>query len=371
MRILFFVQNLLAGGMERRLLELIRYLKRNEDYVMTLVIAEDDIHFNYARELGIPIQLIKRRNLRYDPSLFVRFCKFCKEFKPDIIHAWGRFATFNAIPAKIICRKPLISNLINNSKEDFRKNTLDRFFHKVDLIFADAVLSNSETGLKNYKVNSPKALVIRNGVHPERFEGKFDIKAEREKLNTETPYLVIMVARFTKSKDYDLFIDLARETAKIRSDVTFLGVGDGPELERIRKRVKDEQLKNVLLPGAKNEVEPLIAASDVGLLCTFSEGISNSVIEYMALGKPVIATDINGGSREIIVEGETGFCTERNAEFIIKQVNLLLNDENLRREMGKKGRDRILADFTIEKMGNDFGSLYRKVKDRRNGRKVQ
>ena len=353
MKILFFVQNLLAGGMERRLLELIRYLKLNDGYDIVLVIAEDDIYFDYVTKLGVRIELIKRKS-KYDPTLFVRFYRLCKQFNPDIIHAWGRFATFNAIPAKILCRKPLLSNLINNAKVDFRKHSLDKIQHKSGLFFADIILSNSEAGLRAYKINSPKARVIRNGVYIERFNNESDKLSERLKLKVYTDYIVVMVARFTKSKDYDLFIDVARETGRNRNDTTFIGVGDGPERSRIQNRIKDEHLNNVLLVGNRDDIETIIAASDIGLLCTYSEGISNSVIEFMALAKPVIVTDLYGGSREVIMEGETGFCTSRDVNTIIQQLNLLLDDDNLRKTMGNKGKERILGEFTIEKMGNNF-----------------
>ncbi len=361
MKILFFVQSLTVGGMERRLLELIKYLKQNDKYILTLVIAEDIIHYKYANELGIPIELIRRKDLKYDPTLLIRFFRFCRKFKPDIIHAWGSFATFNAIPAKILCRKPLVSNLINSAKKSFRQNSPDKFFHRIDIHFSDVILSNSEAGIKNFKINSPKALVIRNGVHPERFEGKFDEADVRLKLKINTPFVVIMVARFGKSKDYDLFIDIAKEMGKMRKDITFLGVGDGKQFPRIKNRVKNEKVNNVILAGGQNEVESLIFASDIGLLCTFSEGISNTIIEYMGMGKPVIVTDIFGGSRELIVNGETGFCTERDAEEVIQHINLLLDNKKLRTEMGKKGKERILNEFTIERMGRDYENLYKNM----------
>jgi glycosyltransferase involved in cell wall biosynthesis len=171
----------------------------------------------------------------------------------------------------------------------------------------------------------------------------------------------MMVARFTKSKDYDLFIDIARETERNRNDITFIGVGDGPERPRIQNRIKDEHINNIMLIGNRDDIETIIAASDIGLLCTYSEGISNSVIEFMALAKPVIVTDSDGGSKEVLMEGETGFCTERNAKTIIKLINLLLDDENLRTTMGNKGKERILGEFTIEKMGNNFIGLYNEV----------
>ncbi len=238
------------------------------------------------------------------------------------------------------------------------QHSLDKVQHKFGLFFADIILSNSEAGLRAYKIKSPKAIVIRNGVHIERFSNQYDILSERLKLKINTKYIVVMVARFTKSKDYDLFLDIAREMGKTRDDITFLGVGDGPEHSRIQRRIKDEHISNVFLSGNRDDIETIIAASDIGLLCTYSEGISNSVIEYMALGKPVIVTDSDGGSKEVIIEGETGFCTKRDSQTIIQQLTLLLDDENLRKTMGEKGRERILSEFTIEKMGNAFMRLY-------------
>lgn len=96
-------------------------------------------------------------------------------------------------------------------------------------------------------------------------------------------------------------------------------------------------------------------------LTTFTKGISNSIIEYMSLGKPVISTDINGGSREIIIEGETGYCTERNTEKVVAAINFLLNNEKLRESMGNKGRERINSHFSIDKFGNEFDIVYKEV----------
>lgn len=361
MKILFFAINLVSGGMERRLLELIKYLKRDPSYQISLVLTEDEIYYKYANDLDITIEIIPRNYTRYDPTLFSRFYHYCKQFKPDIIHAWSGMTTFYAIPAKLLCRVPLIGNIVANAKGNPGVLSINRFFQGVNIYFANAILSNSLVGLQAYKINSPKARVIRNGVHLERFHENIDESDVRSSLKVSTDYMVVMVACFTKSKDYDLFLDIAKRIGKIRDDVTFVGVGDGPELGRIQGRVEDEQIINVLLTGDQDKVEPIIASSDIGLLCTFSEGISNSIIEYMALGKPVIATDLNGGSKEIIVEGETGFCTARNSETVVGLLNLLFDDEILRISMGEKGRERISTHFSIERMGDDFEKLYQEV----------
>lgn len=361
MKILFFAESLIAGGQERRLLELIKYLKQHTDHEIALVITEDEIYYEYAHELGINIEIIKRKGIKYDPRLFIKFYRYCQRFKPDIIHTWGKMPTFYAIPAKMICRIPLVSNLIADSKKNFKSCSLDFYFFAANIFFADVILSNSKAGLRAYKITTHKAKVILNGVHLERFQEKFDIKKEREKLEVKTNFMVVMVACFTISKDYDLFIDVAKEIGRYRDDITFVGVGDGTERKRIQQRIKDENINNILLTGDQNKVEPIIAASDIGLLCTYSEGISNSIIEYMALGKPVIATDLTGGSEEIVIEGETGYCTNRSPEKIIASINSLLRNEELRISMGGKGRERIASHFSINRMGDDFEIVYKEV----------
>ena len=122
--------------------------------------------------------------------------------------------------------------------------------------------------------------------------------------------------------------------------------------------MKNENIENVVLTGRRSDVEQIIAASDVGLLCTFSEGISNSIIEYMALGKPVIVTDLKGGSKELVINGETGFCTERDILKVVDLINELIDDQVLRNSMGKKGKERITRFFSIKRMGEEFVDLY-------------
>jgi glycosyltransferase involved in cell wall biosynthesis len=361
MKIIIFTESLTCGGKERRVLELIQYLKQNTDHDISLVITESYIHYDYAYELGVPIKIIERKGIKYDPLLFGKFYSYCCQFKPDIIHAWGRMTTFYSIPTKLIRRIPLISSMIYDAQIDFKPVSLNHLFFSADIFFSDVILSNSYAGLNEYKLNIPKAKVIWNGVHLERFQKKYEIEKVKAKLSVTTDFMLVMLAAFSTLKDYDLFLDVAKEIGKMRKDVTMVGVGDGPEWKRIQQRIYDEDIRNVILTGQQKEVEHIIAASDIGILCTYSEGISNSIIESMALGIPVISTDMIGGSREIIIEGETGYCVERNAGKIVTLINLLLNNRELRIKMGIKARERINSHFSIRKMGEEFELIYEEV----------
>jgi glycosyltransferase involved in cell wall biosynthesis len=360
MKILFFIDTLTSGGKERRMLELIQYLKQHTDYSISLVLTENLIYYQYVYDLGIPIKIIKRKGIKWDPSLFVRLYKICSDFEPDIIHAWGRMTTFYSIPSKLILKIPLISSLIADSLGPY-KNKINSLFFKTDIRFSDVFLANSQAGLNSYKIKSSKAKVIWNGVNLERFKQKYEVDKIRKELNVVTEFAVVMVAAFSNLKDYDLFVNVAKEIGKIRSDTTFIGVGDGIEWKRINQRIEDEHISNIILTGKQQNVERIIAASDIGILCTYSEGISNSIIECMALGKPVISTDMIGGSKEIIVEGETGYCTERQTEPVFSAVSLLLNNKELRISMGNKARERIFSHFSIDRMGAEFKALYEEV----------
>jgi glycosyltransferase involved in cell wall biosynthesis len=340
-----------------------QYLTKLPGYEIALVLTEDEIYYKEVYDLGIRIDIIKRGRLKYDPALFIKFFKICRSFQPDIIHSWGRMTTFYSIPSKLLFRKPLISSLISDSSKSFNSFSFYSYLLNTNVLFSDVVLSNSEAGLEAYKIKSVKARVIHNGVHLDRFYREFETSKVKAEFNINTKYMVIMVASFSHFKDYDLFIDIAKEIGRSRDDITFVGVGDGIDLSRIQQRVKDEHVGNVILTGKLKEVERIVSASDIGILCTKSEGISNSIIEYMALGKPVIATDMTGGSKELIQNGITGFCTERKAEKVIGLISHLIENPEIRLSMGELGRERIKTRFSISTMADKFATLYKEYQD--------
>src|SRR5512133_2561465 len=120
MRILFFLESLHTGGKERRSVELMRYLKDQPGrYDINLVLTEDEIHYEEIYDIDVKITVLKRKRFKYDPSLFVRFLKICRSFHPDLIHAWGKMATFYAIPSKVMLGIPLVSSLIADTSRSY------------------------------------------------------------------------------------------------------------------------------------------------------------------------------------------------------------------------------------------------------------
>ncbi len=242
MKILFYIESLRSGGKERRLVELIKGLKKYPDIEMELVLTREDIHYTDIFDTGIKIHYTIRKGLKKDPRLFWEFYKIAKIFKPDIIHVWGSMVAFYAVPAKLLLKVPMINNQIT----DAPINKIKTFFDIINFRFSDLIISNSRAGLNAYKIKSKNAKVIYNGFDSSRINNLIPEEEVKKKLNIKTPFVVGMVASFSKAKDYKTYIAAAILILKKRSDVTFLCIGSGDDTS-YKKMVMHDRKDNILL----------------------------------------------------------------------------------------------------------------------------
>ena len=365
MRIAFITECLMAGGKERRLLELIRYLQDTTDYEILLVITKSAIHYDYVRDFKIRIEVLRRKYFKRDPLFFFKLFRVYKKFRPDIIHSWSSMTTCYSIPYAVVHNTPIVDGEINDSRRGFSTWSLRGMIFKLNTYFSKVILANSQSGLLAYRMTSPKARVIYNGIHLGRVANLPDPVQVRAEYGITSRYCVAMVASFSERKNYNLFIDTAQLMSRLRTDVMFLGIGDGPNLQAVRERVRREQIRNVLLPGKLAHVESVMNCADIGLLLTevtFGEGISNVLMEFMALGKPVITNDYTGGSKELIEDGENGYVvSSQDPEYFVSLIDALLKDESRRLSMGQRGKDIIVERFSLEGMGPRFVDLYHEI----------
>jgi glycosyltransferase involved in cell wall biosynthesis len=156
------------------------------------------------------------------------------------------------------------------------------------------------------------------------------------------------------------FIRAAQKVTARRRDVSFLAVGGGKNLEPCQRIVSrgDRSIRSL---GERKDVEELVKQMDIGVLCTFTEGISNSVLEYMAAGKPVVVTQ-GGGSSGLIVEGEHGFLVPpSNPTAVAEKIDLLLNDPMNAQQMGAAGRRGLQDYFSLEHLAENTVRMYEAV----------
>jgi glycosyltransferase involved in cell wall biosynthesis len=275
-------------------------------------------------------------------------------------------ATYAAPVAKVRGLK-FINNMVADALHNL--HTFHPSWVRARLTFplSDYIVGNSRAGLAVYRAPAGRSGCIYNGFDESRVRRVLDGATVRRNLGISTPKLVGMVANFSHFKDYHTYLLAAQKVLGGRDDVTFVSVGGGPSLESSKALIQERFRDRVRFLGWQSDVESIVSALDIGALATFSEGISNSILEYMGFAKPVVAT-AGGGTAEIVVDGETGLLVGvRDVGQFAAALEMLLNDPEKAVAMGERGRRRVHEVFSIKAMAERYLEVYRSVLD---GRKV-
>jgi len=364
MKILFFIEGLGAGGAERRLVELIKGISNYPNIEIELVSTKNNLHYNDLLSTGIRIHYLIRKKLKKDPIIFLKFFKIAKKFRPDIIHVWGNLTAFYAIPTKVLLSTPMINNQITNAPLEVSRSI---FGHSTTFPFSDVIISNTIAGLKVYRAPMRKSKVIYNGFNFDRIIDLEDEKLIRRKFNIQSEFIIGMVGHFSDKKDYTTYIKAAKKVLIKNSNVTFLCIGGG-DFGKYDQIVGHEYRDNILFLGRQDQVESIMNVCDIGVLVSNSkvhgEGISNALLEFMALGKPVIANDA-GGTKELIMDKENGFLIkDEDIHNLAEKISFLLNNKTSRKEFGNASIQIVKEKFNIQKMIDNFMQEYVSIFDK-------
>ena len=358
LKILFIIEGLSSGGKERRLIELLKIISINHD--IQLILMSQDIHYLDFKNLKIKTHFLKR-NFFKDFMIFYKFSKIVKKFNPDVIHCWDNIAAMHFGVISRVNNIPFINSMISSAPDDLSFFSKQHLSYKLAFVFSDIILSNSKAGLYSFKVPIKKGFVINNGFNLDRLIVRQSKSQIRNSLSLNKSKVVGMVASFSKMKDYKSFVKSAELVLEKRKDVIFVCIGDGANLIQIKSSISLENKSFFRFLGRINDVESIINIFDIGVLSTFTEGISNSILEYMAFKKPVVATD-GGGTNEIIINNDTGFLVNKE-DFIdlAEKVNFLLENPIIAANMGDLGYKRIKNKFSIKKMADSTIKLYKNL----------
>lgn len=200
---------------------------------------------------------------------------------------------------------------------------------------------------------------IRNGVDGRRFEA-ISRAAAREAIGVKpTDLLIGTVGRLVAVKDHETLLEalavLARKVNRLQAVV----VGDGPLLDLLARRRSELGLDGVVrFLRHRDDVEKVLGALDIFVLSSVSEGLPNTILEAMAAGLPVVATDV-GGVGEMVVHGETGLLVPPGSPGRLSDALLgLVANPAARTRLGATARRRVQTQFGLHRMVSEYQSLY-------------
>ena len=358
MRILQIIDSLRPGGVERQFVELLKGLARDGRTHCEAVVLSDTIHYELPDELSVPFRTIPRSR-RFDPVIFSRLWTIIRDFRPDIVHSWNSMCSVYAAPLAKLSGSLFVNSYIHDALPDvdWRYSNFRR--GRLTLPFSDIVLANSKAGLDSHRIPGDKGFVIRNGFDQTRLKDLSEPRHMRESLGLADKRIVGMVGSFSDWKDHHSFFQVARQVIAKRPDVAFVTVGGGENLAAFKAEFSPELFPNIVFLGVRHDVESVVNLFSVGvLLSPRGEGISNAIMEYMSLGKPVVASDCPG-NRELVQDGITGFLVD--VEDVSTRVLQLLDDPALAAAMGERGRARIRDEFNLDRATRETISLYSRL----------
>jgi glycosyltransferase involved in cell wall biosynthesis len=361
-RLLLLIPTLDRSGAEKQLTLLATHLPRNEFDVEVVALTRGGPYADELARQKVPLTVLNKR-FRFDPAALWRLRRLLHRRQPDILHTW-LFAA-NAYGRLAAGARPTFPIVVSERCVDSWKSGWQLWLDRKLVARTSRLVGNSQSVTDFYRrigVPAEKLAVIPNGVEtptqaePDRSAllAEFDIPS-----NGAVVGYVGRLARQKRIQDLIWAFELLRVQ---RENVYFLVVGDGPERGRLEAFAHKLQLhERIRFAGHRPDAARLLGCLDVFWLASEFEGMSNSLMEAMADGRPVVVSDIppNG---ELVTDGETGLIAPVGDRAAFARLTTrLLTDAALAKRLGEAARRRIETEFSVSRMVESYTSLYRSL----------
>ncbi|QOZ70625.1 glycosyltransferase [Bradyrhizobium arachidis] len=376
--IIYVIGSLDVGGAERHLTQIIPKLDRARWKPVVCCMTERGKLAEGLEAAGFEViarPVVRRsggasrvRSLARLAETAFWLCRIMRRFRPAIAHFFLPGAYILGAPASMLARVPvriMSRRSLNNYQRNMRFSpAIEGRLHR----HMSAILGNSNSVVRQLhddeNVPADRLGLIYNGIDFAKYQKSSTVRqGVRASLKIDQDALVfIMVANLIPYKGHqDLLVAFSMARARLPAGWRLLVVGRDDGIGgALREQATNLYIaNNVLFLGSRSDVPDLLCGADVSVLSSHEEGFSNAVLESMAAGLPVIATDV-GGNPEANIDGETGFIVPpRDPAAMSEAIVLLSADGALRTRMGMKAADRAETNFSLDACVSRYEDLYR------------
>jgi glycosyltransferase involved in cell wall biosynthesis len=313
------------------------------------------------RELGVPVHTVGMTKTNV-PWALLRLAAWLRAKEPRIVCSMMFHPNILCRILRLRLRFPVLLSFERTMGQDGSWRTL---LNRLTMPLTDGIVAVSprvaESCRQRFGLSSSKVTVIPNGVDLGRFEALPPSSIAKSELGLEAGHLVITcTANFRPVKGHKYLLEAFAVVHRQVPHAKLLLVGDGPLRASFEADIRRLELsEHVRLLGATEQVERVLAASDLFVLPSLTEGMSNALLDAMAAGLAVVATDA-GGNADVIEDGVCGLLVPpRDSNALAEAMLRLLNDAYLRDQLGTAARLKIRQTYSIEAVAAAFGNLLR------------
>ena len=354
-RILHLISGLEIGGAETQLLRVLPMLQKYHENRVCCVRGHGPIGIELEKK-GIKVYYLELKNI-FDFFSIKRFHKVVQDFSPDVlvtylIHAdlYGRILGKLFGIKKIVCSQRGI--LLNWEWL--------RFFDRLTKFLVTRYTVQTETVkselMQKLKLPESKFVVIPNGINLTEFNFEINVHDKKTELKLEENKLnIACVSNLHECKGHKYLLEAFEKIFEKNKNINLLIIGDGKIKQILIDQIKHYDSKNnIYFLGKRSDVKEILKISDIFVLPTLGEGMSNAILEALASSLPVITTDIPV-NREIITDNVTGLLVKpRQSEELSEKLQFLIENPKIRNELGSNGKKLIENNFTLSEISSKW-----------------
>ena len=366
--IMLLVYSLGAGGAEKLVVDIARRINKEEFDVSVCSFKGGLFEENLVKH-NIDYLVIGKKG-RLDAAFPFKLLATVKTKKPDVLHAhlfsanfWGKLIGRVAGIRVILTTEHTVAN---------HKSPLEKFIDRVTARLSDRIIAVSEevrqSHIRDGRIPSWRIVTILNGIDTESIKTRTNPQESqnglRRSLGVNRDDIVgITVGRMVRAKGHVYLLKALPRVVSELSAFKLLIVGAGPLGKNLKEICAELGIeRQVIFTGYRRDVNELILASDLGIVPSLREGLSISLLEYLAHGKPVVATDAGSNAR-VIEHGVSGvIVSRRDSEALARAIIEIGKSRDLAGKLGQAGRERVESDYSLKNMIDRLEDLYRNTR---------
>ena len=345
------------GGGERYLELLFGRLDRTR-YRAMLICPEPGPFVGRMKERGVETHLVHLAPL-FNPLALWRLTRLLRQKRVTILQTHGARANFYGRIAGRLAGVPVIISTVHNSLKDYEVRSLRRWLYafllRLTLPLVHRIVCVSEANRRDLIEECPaasaKAYTVYNGVDPSAFPSQLDRQTVRQKFGITQGPVLVTIARLTEQKGHRYLMQALPRLLQTWPQLCCMFVGEGELRDALHHMAIDLGVEQACrFMEIREDIADILAAVDVVVLPSSSEGFPFVLLEALAMGCPVVASRVNG-IPELIENQKTGLLVSpRDPHALMVAIREVLSNPTAASKMGAEGRAVVRERFTVDRM---------------------